>query len=102
MRGPDELELVYNTVDRRGVSTAHQEHVRVLRQLDRLGRKRVWLACPDCDARVRALHVPYRRGATRFLCRVCHGLAYASQQEHKSALAAAWDRLLRERRWRGP
>jgi len=35
--------------------------------------------CPGCQQRARRLYLP--PGETQFLCRACHGLAYASQHE---------------------
>jgi hypothetical protein len=45
----------------------------------RFGGVRWWGRCP-CGRRVRKLYLP--GGATRFACRQCHGLTYASAQEH--------------------
>lgn len=42
--------------------------------------RRWWMVCPDCDRRVAALYLPPTGG--RFRCRTCHGLTYASTQEH--------------------
>src|SRR6266849_3052432 len=92
---PDMLFLHYTTTDSRDLKTNHTERIDVLRQVDGLGRPRVWLACPGCGARVRSLYFPKGRGASRFLCRRCHGLAYASQHEHKSGIWAAMDQVLR-------
>jgi len=44
------------------------------------GGRRWWMVCPDCDRRVAALYLPPTGG--RFRCRTCHGLTYASTQEH--------------------
>jgi hypothetical protein len=46
------------------------------------GGKRYWFSCPDCRRGVGRLHRPH--GASRFLCRSCYDLTYASCQEsHK-------------------
>lgn len=44
-----------------------------------LHRQRVWLICPRCESRIRAVHCP--PGQSRFYCRACHDLAYASSQK---------------------
>ena len=43
-----------------------------------LGTRRWWFVCPHCGKRRRALYCPL--GRLYFACRVCHDLAYASQQ----------------------
>jgi hypothetical protein len=45
----------------------------------RFGGVRWWGRCP-CGRRVGKLYLP--PGATRFACRYCHGLTYASCQQH--------------------
>ena len=50
----------------------------------RFGGERPWFLCPGCGHRVGVLY-----GRRLFLCRVCHGLTYASQCEGEA------DRLLR-------
>lgn len=52
------------------------------------GGHRYWFLCPDCGKRVGVLY----GAGIRFLCRHCHSLAYASQNETAS------DRLLRKTR----
>ena len=68
-----------------------------------LGEQRHWLRCPlidendrKCNRRVRVLYLPH--GAKYFGCRHCQGgIAYRSQQEHKTKMAAqrrAWSQGL--------
>src|SRR5207249_4222837 len=77
------------------LKTNHTERVDVLRQVDGAGRRRVWIACPGCQARVRVIYAPAFRGAFRFLCRTCHGLSYRSRQEYKPEFSRTMDRLFR-------
>jgi len=42
------------------------------------GGERAWFVCPDCEIRRNALYLS--PGQTRFRCRACHNLAYATQQ----------------------
>jgi hypothetical protein len=93
----DALILHYSAVDAQAQATVRTEHIDVLCESDRLGRPRVWLRCPGCGARVRIVYLRMHQGASRFLCRRCHGLGYASQRVHKSDLEIAWDRLMRLR-----
>lgn len=45
-----------------------------------------WFRCPTCARRVRTLYLP--AGATRYRCRTCYGLTYASVQTHDKRLDA--------------
>jgi hypothetical protein len=57
------------------------------------GGHRTWFLCPRCRRRVIVLY-----GAGKyFLCRHCHGLAYASQQESVTDRSARKERKIRER-----
>jgi hypothetical protein len=51
----------------------------------RFGGVRWWGRCP-CGRRVGKLYLP--GGATRFACRQCHGLTYASCQQHDKRVDA--------------
>src|SRR5438128_8456532 len=96
INSPDMLFLHYTTTDSRDdLKTKHTERVAVLRQVDGAGRRRVWIACPGCQARVRVIYTPAFRGAFRFLCRTCHGLSYRSRQEYKPEFSRTMDRLFR-------
>lgn len=60
----------------------HTESVELTRTPCHYGGARVWFRCPSCNRLAAKLYL--RRD--RFLCRLCHGLRYASQ------LAASADR----------
>jgi hypothetical protein len=49
------------------------------------GGRRWWMVCPDCERRVAALYLPPSGG--RYRCRTCHGLTYASTQEHDARVS---------------
>ena len=57
------------------------------------GGHRTWFLCPHCMKRVAVLY-----GAGKyFLCRHCHDLVYASQQEDRCARLACKSRKIRRR-----
>lgn len=56
------------------------------------GGKRPWLRCPRCSRRVAVLW-----GGSRFLCRHCNRLAYASQNESAMDRACSQSQKLRKR-----
>ena len=56
------------------------EWLRLVTTTPNFGGVRWWVVCPGCDKRRVTLYLP--RGAVRFRCRVCHGLAYRSSQTH--------------------
>jgi hypothetical protein len=66
--------------------------VRLERQPMRFGGCRWWGRCPlvvngrPCNRRIGKLHCP--PGSAYFGCRVCHGLIYASAQEHDQRVDA--------------
>lgn len=55
------------------------------------GGTRVWMTCPRCGRRAAILY--FGNGARRFGCRICYGLAYASQRE--GLYWGSWNRYLR-------
>lgn len=85
-REEDMLLLTYKA--QRGNSDWHdiKQRIRLDQTPCNFGGHRYWFICPDCGKRVGVLH------GIRFLCRHCHNLAYASQNETAS------DRLLRKTR----
>lgn len=63
-----------------------EEVIELARTACNFGGERIWMLCPQCDRRVLLLY-----GAGKyFLCRHCHHLTYATQQEREK------DRLLRK------
>jgi hypothetical protein len=66
--------------------------VRLEQQPMRFGRVRWWGRCPlmmngrPCNRRIGKLYSP--PGSAYFGCRVCHGLTYASAQEHDKRVSA--------------
>lgn len=61
-----------------------------------LGGQRHWFSCPECSQRVAVLYAP----GSRFACRRCSGLAYASQKVHASDRASSQvNRLRRQLGW---
>lgn len=57
------------------------------------GGRRPWFICPGCSRRVAILYM----GGRNFLCRHCHGLAYASQRETWSDRSMRRARKIRQR-----
>ncbi len=55
--------------------------VRLTSTTPHLGGSRWWFQCPGCGRRVMNLHLP--GGRLRFACRVCHNLAYESEQTNR-------------------
>lgn len=77
--GHGRVELDY-TVD----GVRHRYWVAVERQARHFGGTQAYWLCPKCQRRCSALYCPPT--ASRFLCRQCHDLTYASCQEsHKFA-----------------
>jgi hypothetical protein len=92
---PDSLPLVYKTTDAPGEQTVRDDLVPIVRDLDRLGRQRVWFICPGCARYVLTLHSPPGRGSIWFRCRTCHGLSYHSRQEYTSVFGRLMNRVMR-------
>lgn len=92
---PDSLQLVYTTTDARDERTVRDDLVPIVRDVDRLGRQRVWFICPGCARYVLTLHSPTDRGSIWFRCRTCHGLSYHSRQEHTSVFGRLMNRVIR-------
>jgi hypothetical protein len=70
-----------------------RESIPVVRTRGNFGGHRYWFRCPGildgrliCRRRVTALYRP--PGAERFACRQCHGLTYASVQQHDKRVDA--------------
>jgi hypothetical protein len=94
--GPDAITLDY---------TANGAPINQRISIDRtacaLGGSRPWFKCPNCWGRVACLYLKQ----SRFACRACHRLVYASQSE--DAIGRAWrkqqklEALLGEN-WRRP
>lgn len=63
------------------------EQITLVTTLCNFGSSRPWFLCPRCTRRVGVL---FMRG-TRFVCRHCAGVAYASQSE--GTIARGWRRL---------
>jgi hypothetical protein len=61
-----------------------EERVRLSQTRVHFGGTRSWFLCPGCDRRVGVLY-----GGSRFRCRHCHNLRYASQREPQSFRAIA-------------
>jgi len=72
------LRLIYVTKLDGQVIANTDEMVRLSYTSLNYGNRRVWLHCPECDARTRTLHNP--PNSSRFLCRDCHDLTYTSVQ----------------------
>jgi hypothetical protein len=92
---PDSILLLYATTDSSGQRTLRDDLVPVLRDVDRLGRRRVWFICPGCAQRVHTLHAPGTAGAIWFRCRTCHGLSYNSRNEYTPLLGQLINHLKR-------
>jgi len=73
---PEALILEYRTRSYGGEWHDVTERVPLEYRPCNYGGFRPWLHCPHCNRRVAVLY-----GGVRFLCRHCHDLAYASQQE---------------------
>jgi hypothetical protein len=80
----DALRLTFTVSVNGGEGEDVEQTVYLERTPCRFGGERPWFLCPGCGRRVGVLY-----GRRRFLCRLCHKLAYASQCETRS------DRLLR-------
>ncbi len=77
------------------------DNVPIERTACTLGGTRPWFRCPRCQRRVAVLHL---RGS-RFVCRACGGVAYASQSEDDMGRAWRRQRKLEARLgddWRRP
>lgn len=75
----DALRLVYRTREGDGPWSAVDQAVRLEWTQTRFGGHRPWFRCPGCDRRCRILYA-----GSRFRCRQCCGLRYASQSETRS------------------
>jgi len=84
----DSISLTY--------STRAGEHVDELVALDltpcHFGGARTWFLCPRCGRRVAVLFA-----GRRFLCRHCHGIAYAAENEDAISRLLRRSNKLRER-----
>ena len=90
---PGELWLIYRTLDdRTNEWTPMRERVSLEWQGCNYGGSRPWLRCPRCSKRVAVLW-----GGSRFLCRQCQRVAYASQNESALDRACSQSHKLRER-----
>jgi hypothetical protein len=84
----DEIILDYLYRYQGGEWERVEEVVQFNRTACNFGGQRIWLTCPKCRRRVILLY-----GAGKcFLCRHCHNLTYATQQEREK------DRLIRKAR----
>jgi hypothetical protein len=81
------LELIYKTRQNGGEWQDVRDWVFFSNSDQHFGGTRKWLVCPKCHRRCAVLH-----GGTRFRCRKCCNLAYASQTEDVAS------RLLRKAR----
>lgn len=73
---PLSMQLVYQTCSDGGLWQPVNERVWIDWDACRFGGWRAWLRCPECDRRVALLY-----GGTRFLCRHCQKVTYASRNE---------------------
>ncbi len=82
------LRLRYQTSRQNNAQVQHDYSIAISWTACHLGGERPWLHCPNCERRVLKLH-----GGTRFICRHCLRLNYASQQASKRdrALNRAWE-----------
>ena len=61
---------------------AIEQQIQLTTTEPRFGGVRYWFVCPECEARVRTLHLPFGY-FKRYECRSCHRLTYrSSQQSH--------------------
>ena len=72
----DGVRLLYRTEDRDGAPIDVSELVPFVCTPTRFGGRRQWLRCLGCGRGCRKIY-----GGRYFRCRLCHGLAYASQSE---------------------
>jgi LSD1 subclass zinc finger protein len=70
------VRLTYSTTFRDGEKVCSDYVVTTTQTTPFYGGHRWWWLCPRCGSRRRKLHLP--PGRTRFLCRDCHALTYAS------------------------
>ncbi len=90
---PAELWLVYSSRNGSvGEWTPMRERVPLEWTPCNYGGRRPWLRCPRCSRRVAVLW-----GGSRFLCRHCQRVAYASQNESALDRACSRSHNLRER-----
>lgn len=89
----ESLELDYRT---RQIGeeewTSVNEHIPLLRSEQPFGGSRVYLGCLQCGSRNLVLY-----GGTRFRCRKCLNLSYASQSEDVFGRAASRSQTIRKR-----
>ncbi len=71
-----------------------EQTVRLTSTTPHLGGIRWWFQCPKCGRRVMNLHLP--GGCLRFACRVCHDLAYESEQTNRGRSQAFLRRVVME------
>jgi hypothetical protein len=86
------LELDYRTRPTGGDWTPVNEHISIERAAQPFGGTRRYFRCPHCYGRCLVLY-----GGSRFRCRKCQNLAYASQNQDLHDRASAKARKIRER-----
>lgn len=78
--GKDQIRLKYRFRSNGGPWQPVEETVWLIWSPRHFGGAQAYFSCPHCSARVRYLY----GAGPRFLCRACHGLAYASSTESQS------------------
>lgn len=79
--GQQSVRVAYRYRQRSGAWQEVQENLSFTETETCFGGRRRWFECPSCGRPCRVLY-----SGRRFLCRLCHGLRYASQYE------SAWGR----------
>lgn len=72
----DAVELIGFARDHEGKLKPVSQWVSLVETDTQFGGRRKWFCCPGCGRRCRVLY-----GGSRYLCRQCRGLVYASQFE---------------------
>ena len=73
--GSTSLALQYNVTDHDGQKRDASQTVRIAHTPCHYGKERPWFACPVCQRRAGLLYMRF----SRFACRHCQRVAYASQ-----------------------
>lgn len=89
----DNVVLSYKQPTREGLLKQFSHSVPLQWTSCHYGGRRPWWSCPSCGRRVALLY----SGWGRYSCRRCFGLAYRSQRETDSDLAARRARAIRAR-----
>jgi hypothetical protein len=80
---PQAMRLIYTVTAQGGEPRSIDEHVGLDWEACRFGGRRAWMRCPGCTRRVAVLY-----GGALFRCRLCHCVAYNSQNEDRMDRAA--------------